>query len=114
MIYPNYRIDMVRGDTLSFGLELEGLGQDLDSADFTVKKNATDSEVLIHKELGDGITKKQTGHYSVRLLPEDTAQMEAGAYHFDLQISVNEDVYTPMLGIFCLVQDVTFDEEVPE
>lgn len=111
MIYPNYRIDMVRGDTLSFGLEFEGLGQDLATADFTVKKNATDSVALIHKDLTDGIMKKQDYQYIVKLMPEDTAELDVGTYHFDLQISANNDVFTPLIGLFVIEQDVTFEEE---
>lgn len=110
-IYPNYRIDMVKGDTLSFGLEFEGLGQDLSSADFTVKVNATDSTALIHKDLNDGIIKKQDNQYIVKLVPEDTKDLDAGMYHFDLQISANSDVFTPLLGVLVLVQDVTWEEE---
>ncbi len=109
--YPNYQIDMVKGDSLSFGLEFEGLGQDLDTADFTVKKNAKDSEVLIHKDLEYGITHPQEDKYIVRLLPSDTESLDAGYYHFDCQIGVNGDVFTIMLGILVLEQDVTFEEE---
>jgi hypothetical protein len=108
--YPNYQIDMVRGDTLSFGLEFEGLGQDLESADFTVKKDDNDSTVLIHKDLTNGISKADDYKYIVRLAPEDTQELDAGYYHFDLQISVNFDVFTIMLGILVLEQGVT--EEV--
>ena len=108
--YPNYQIDMVRGDSLSFGLEFEGLGQNLESADFTVKKDDSDATVLIHKDLSDGISKTEDYKYIVRLAPEDTADLDAGYYHFDMQIGVNSDIFTIMLGILVLEQGVT--EEV--
>ena len=108
--YPNYQIDMVRGDSLSFGLEFEGLGQNLDSADFTVKKDDSDATVLIHKDLSDGISKTEDYKYIVRLAPEDTADLDAGYYHFDMQVCVNTDIFTIMLGILVLEQGVT--EEV--
>lgn len=108
--YPNYQIDMVRGDSLSFGLEFEGLGQNLDSADFTVKKDDSDATVLIHKDLTDGISKTEDYKYIVRLAPEDTADLDAGYYHFDMQVGVNTDIFTIMLGILVLEQGVT--EEV--
>jgi hypothetical protein len=108
--YPNYQIDMVRGDSLSFGLEFEGLGQNLDSADFTVKKDDSDATVLIHKDLSDGISKTEDYKYIVRLAPEDTADLDAGYYHFDMQVGVNTDIFTIMLGILVLEQGVT--EEV--
>ena len=108
--YPNYQIDMVRGDSLSFGLEFEGLGQNLDSADFTVKKDDSDATVLIHKDLTHGISKTEDYKYIVRLAPEDTADLDAGYYHFDMQVGVNTDIFTIMLGILVLEQGVT--EEV--
>ena len=108
--YPNYQIDMVKGDTLSFGLEFEGLGQNLDSADFTVKKDESDATALIHKDLANGITKAEDYKYIVRLAPEDTANLDAGYYHFDVKISANGDVFTIMLGVLVLEQGVT--EEV--
>lgn len=110
-VYPNYQIDMVRGDSLSFGLEFEGLGQDLDSADFTVKKDESDDTVLIHKDLTDGISKRADSEYIVRLAPEDTADLDAGYYHFDCQIGVNGDIFTIMLGILVLEQGVTEEVE---
>ena len=110
---PNYQIEMVKGDTFYLGLELEGLGQDLATADFTVKKSALDSEILIHKDLTDGIMKKQDNQYLVKLEPEDTSSLDAGMYHYDMQFSVNNCVYTPLIGIFILAQDVTFEEVTP-
>lgn len=106
--YPNYQINMVRGDTLSFGLEFEGLGQNLESAFFTVKKNALDEEPLFQKSLGFGISKSEDYKYIVRIAPEDTADLDAGQYPFDLQISANGDVFTIMLGVIVLSQDVTY------
>ena len=106
--YPNYQINMVKGDTLSFGLEFEGLGQDLDSAFMTVKKQPIDDEILFQKSLENGISKHDDNQYIIRVNPEDTASLDAGQYAFDVQISVNSDVFTIMLGILILSQDVTY------
>jgi hypothetical protein len=105
--YPNYQINMARGDSCSFGLEFEGLGQDLDTAFLTVKKNALDEEPLFQKSLEHGISKQDTDKYVVRIAPTDTAELDAGEYPFDVQIGVNNDVFTIMLGIIILSQDVT-------
>ena len=94
--YPNYQINMARGDTLSFGLEFEGLGQNLDSAFFTVKKNALDEEPIFQKTLANGITKQEDYVYIVRVAPDDTEDLDAGQYAFDMQVSANGDVYTIM------------------
>ena len=103
----NYFLSLIRGDSFSFGLDFEGLDQDLETAFFSVKKNAKDEAYSFQKSLGNGITKQETNKYVIRVAPEDTAGLEAGKYVFDLQIGVNGDIFTPMIGIFNLVQDVT-------
>ena len=100
-------IKMIRGDTVSFGLEFDGLDQDLDTAFLTVKKNHTDSENLFQKSLSDGITKQNDGLYVVRIAPNDTAGAEAGKYYYDLQIGVNGDYFTILKGVFEIEKDVT-------
>ena len=62
-------IKMIRGDTLAFGLEFEGLTEDLDGASFTVKKNIDDVNASVQKTLEDGIDKIETGKYRVRVDP---------------------------------------------
>ena len=98
-------ISMVKGDTLSFGLEIEGL-TDLDSAYFTCKKDLDESPVF-QKSIGNGITKLTDGQYIVRIAPEDTNDIEAGKYFYDLQISANSDVFTILRGVLDILQDVT-------
>lgn len=104
----NYKnITMVRGDTLSFGMQLLELDKDLDSAYFTCKQNYTDELNAFQKSLGDGITKIGTGEYVVRVAPEDTKHMEPGKYFYDLQIGVNTDIFTVMHGVLELLSDTT-------
>lgn len=107
----NQNIHMVRGDTLAFGVEFQGLDQDLDTAFFTCKANDTLTEYVFQKSLGDGIEKVETNKYRVRVAPEDTAEIEAGNYYYDFQIGVNDDVFTLLIGILEIQQDVTFDSE---
>lgn len=101
-------IVMVRGDTLSFGVEFYGLSQDLDSAFFTCKSNRTDAANVFQKYLGNGISKIDYGQYVVRVAPEDTKDIDAGKYYYDLEISVNNDVFTIMKGVLEIEQDVTW------
>lgn len=101
-------ITMTRGDTLSFGLEVEG--DALDTAYFTVKKSFSDETPVFQKSLGttvDGITLIEEGKYAVRIAPEDTENLEVGKYYYDLQIGVNGDVFTVKRGILELEADVT-------
>ena len=104
-------ITMVKGDTLSFGLEIDGLdGQDLESAYFTCKDVPTSSSNIFKKSLGDGITKVSAGKYEIRVAPEDTADVIAGLYWYDCRIGLNGDVFTLMHGVLELLQNVTEEE----
>lgn len=106
----NYQINMIRGDTLSFNLEFTGLNQDLDTACFTVKEYE-DGDIIFQKYLGSGITKQDDNHYTVRIAPADTQSIVAKSYHFDLEITVNGDVFTIMRGILEIEKDVTYTAE---
>lgn len=100
-------ISMVRGDTLAFGIEIEGLEQDLDSAHFSCKESYSATSYIFHKTLEDGISKVSDGQYRVRVAPEDTQGIDAGNYYYDLQIGVNSDVFTIMKGSLTIEPDVT-------
>ncbi len=108
----NKYITMTKGDTLSFGLELldeneEAFTDNLDSAYFTCKQNYTDSVNAFQKSIGDGITKADDGKYIVRVAPEDTREIKAGKYFYDLQIGVNSDIFTILKGVLEIEQGVT-------
>ena len=105
-----YNLTMVKGDTLSFGVEMEGLDQNLDTAFFACKKSYDDASPLFEKYLGNGIYLLEENYYGVRIAPEDTENIEPGKYHYDLEISVNGDVFTPMRGYFEILPDVTRDK----
>ena len=105
-------ITMTRGDTLSFGIELldendEAFTTNLASAFFTCKHNHTDATNIFRKSLGNGITRTGTGQYVVRVAPNDTKDVEAGKYFYDLQIGINSDVFTILKGVLEIEQDVT-------
>ena len=102
-----HNIVMVRGDTLSFGMEFEGLDQDLTSAYFSCKKSYSDASYAFQKSLGSGITKVETGKYSVRVAPSDTSALDAGNYFYDLQVSANSDVFTILRGMLTILPEVT-------
>ena len=105
--------EMIRGDTLSFAFEVEfdEAPQKLEKADFTCKANFDDEDVLFHKELEKGINfSKQYGtklYYIVRVAPEDTENLEAGMYYYDLSIELNGDVFTSLSGALKIESDVT-------
>lgn len=106
-------IRMVRGDTLSFGVQVYDdagapFGQDLQSVYFTCKSTRSDSRFVFQKSLSHGIAKVDKGAYVVRVAPEDTATAKPGKYFYDLEIGCNGDVFTVMRGVLEIMQDVTF------
>ena len=100
-------ITMVRGDTLSFGVEPEGLNQDLESAYFSCKQEPNDSTYTFQKSLGNGITKAEANKYRIRVAPEDTKNIDIGNYYYDFEIGVNSDVFTILKGLLTVEQDIT-------
>ena len=100
-------ITFVKGDTFSFGLVFEELDQDLESAYLTIKESYDDETPVIQKSLGDGIEKLRDGEYTVRIAPDDSKDVDARRYYWDLQVSANSDVFTIMRGICWIKNSVT-------
>lgn len=100
-------IKMVRGDTLSFGIEIEGLGQDLDTCYFSCKQNPDDINYIFQKSLNSGISKVSNGKYRVRVAPSDTSNVEVGSYYYDLQIGVNSDIFTIIKGVLKIEREIS-------
>lgn len=106
---PNYvmfNIKMVKGDTESFGFEIEGV-ENLDSAYFSCKRNSQDENYLFQKSLNSGITQRVENQYVVRIDPDDTALLDPGQYWYDLEISKNGDVFTIFRGVLELLPEIT-------
>lgn len=97
---------MIRGDTLAFTVEIEGLEEDLSSMIFTCSKIGTDT-IVFRKTLDDGCSKIETGKYYVRIAPQDTNFIEFGTYDMDLQIEYSENRYTIMQGTLKVLKDIT-------
>ncbi len=101
---------MTRGDTLAFGLEIQGLeGQDLEEAYFSVKAHPNDEEYIFQRSLGDGLYKIDETHYGVRVRPEFTAELEPNIYYYDLQIGLNDDIYTILGGKLTIKKGIKED-----
>lgn len=106
-IVADTNLAMIRGDTFAFGVEIEGLDQDLETAYFSCKKSANDTEYIFQKTITDGISKVETGKYRVRVAPTDTKDIKAGSYRYDLQIGVNGDIFTVLKGEIAIMEDIT-------
>ena len=110
MLQKPVDLQMVRGDTFSFDLVLTDIAaESIRSLYITVKKKATDtdSDAVIQKGLDDGVTLVEGTTYRFRIAPEDTEDVHAGKYVYDIQIRVEDDVYTLFSGAFNIAQDVT-------
>lgn len=104
--FTTYNIKMVKGDTESFGFELEGV-ENLDAAYFSCKRNSQDENYLFQKSLNNGITKRAEKQYVVRITPDNTALLEPGQYWYDLEISKNGDIFTIFRGVLDLLPEIT-------
>lgn len=104
--YVMFNIKMVKGDTESFGFEIEGV-ENLDAAYFSCKRNSQDENYLFQKSLNSGITQRTENQYVVRIDPDDTALLEPGQYWYDLEISKNDDVFTIFRGVLELLPEIT-------
>lgn len=109
MFKNNMNLEMTRGDTLSFGIKIKDLGQNLSSAFFTVKNNFDDNTPIFQKSIGNGIQLDHIDgtdyYYKVRIAPDDTKNLEPKKYYYDFEINVNYDTFTILKGIL----DVEFD-----
>ena len=81
---------------------------------FSCKKDKTNSEYAFQKSLNNGITKIDTTEnlriYQVKVSPEDTRNMKAGYYYYDIQIKVGDDIFTPLLNQLKIIEDITKEE----
>lgn len=108
----DWNISMVKGDTMSFGVELVDendapFTEALESAAFSVKSSYDHTQMVLQKTLGDGFTQVDTGAYVLRVAPEDTANVDAGDYYYDFEIGCNGDRFTFMRGMLSIKESVT-------
>ena len=106
-------LEVIRGDTLSFAfsLEFDSNPQMLEKANLTCRKNIDDSTPIFQKSLNNGIEfvkqERNKTFYSVRIAPEDTNDIDAGRYFYDLSIELNGDVFTIIHGMLIIENDIT-------
>ena len=99
---------MTRGDTLAFGVELEGVAaQEIDAVYFSVKADRNDTNYVFQKTLGNGVEIVDENHLSIRTSPLDTATLEPNNYYYDLQIDIGNDTYTILAGKLTIKKGIT-------
>ena len=106
---------MVRGDSISFGVELlekldDGsfapMTQDIDAAFFTCQKNFS-SGAIFQKTIGNGIFKVNENTYVVQVSPSDTQGVTVGEYVYDFVIQLNGSRFTFLRGMLDIQSNVT-------
>lgn len=107
----NLDIDMIRGDTLNIQFEIESdTVLDLTSDDFNVtfsfKRSPTDNSYVFQKGKA-AVTSPADNVFVIRVAPDDTVYLEPGYYFYDIQLNINDDIYTIALGKIHLEIDIT-------
>ena len=102
-------IELTRGDIAIFSITITNdngeiyKAQEGDKIVFTLKNNTLSQNVIIQKEVIDGI---------VKIEHEDTKDLEYGKYVFDVQLTfANGDICTVIKpSPFILTEEVNFDD----
>lgn len=97
-----------QGDQFSFTVTFTNLQEDLTAFDMGVKEEYTDTEMLVTKSLGHGITKIETGKYRVDFTPSETQALSPNLYVYDLRMALGDTVYTPLYG-YLNIQETVFE-----
>lgn len=100
-------IEMVRGDTLEFVVEIKNISGTVSAVSFGCRESLDSPFYTFQKTLNNGITADGDGRYTVRVAPADTATKTPGLYHYDLEFTIGSNVYTPMKGTLRMHMDVT-------
>lgn len=104
-------IMFTRGDTYVIGITINGLENELDSAYFTCRKDKLRATPIIFQvSLNNGINYLGNNKYQVVIASDLTKDLDVGSYYYDLEISKNDSVLTPLKGKLKLTWDVTGDD----
>lgn len=114
-------ITMIQNDTLSFAFQVQGLkGQTPNNIVFTCKETIETSNDLFSVDLSNNITLRDYDEdqdiytYVVRIPPALTENIALGRYFYDLQLTVNYDIFTLMKGRLTIEYQITGGSVEPE
>lgn len=94
-----------QGDEFSFTVTFKNLQEDLTTFTMGVKLDYN-SEMLITKSLGNGISKISTGKYRVDFSPSETQALNPNLYVYDLRLTLGTVVFTPLYGYLSIEETV--------
>ena len=96
-----------QGDEFSFTVTFANLQEDLTTFRMGVKKDYGGS-MLIEKSLGHGISKVSTGKYRIDFTPSETEALSPDMYVYDLRMTIDTMVYTPLYG-YLMIEETVFN-----
>lgn len=107
-------ITMIKGDTMAFNFQVQGLdGLVPSNIFFTCREKPESENYYFQRSIGNGVNQvsydaeTDTVTYSVRVRPDETADLTAGRYYYDLQMNVDQDILTLMKGRINIEWEVT-------
>lgn len=104
----SYRILLTRGDSAKFSVSINNIFsgseyemKDTDILRMTVRRNENDPEILVQKEV--------VGSNNIYIRPEDTEEMFFGDYMYDVELTIDDDVFTIITpSPFKLLTEITY------
>ena len=94
-----------QGDQFSFTVTFTNLQEDLTTFTMGVKLDYN-SDMLITKSIGNGITKIDTGKYRIDFTPAETGSLKPNYYVYDLRMTLGNTVFTPLYGYLMILETV--------
>lgn len=108
-------IDIVKGDTLAFNFDIQGLEGGEPTITFTCREHYSDDgdplfecstdndgiEIAAYNAVTDITT------FSLWVSPTKTKELDLARYYYDMELRLGEDVITLMRGRLTLVYEVT-------
>lgn len=104
-------IEMVRGDTMVFNFQLEGLQGATPDFTFTCNDNP-EGTTYFTVDTTDGVelleydSDNDVATYAVTVAPYKTQTMDIARYYYDLKMELDTDVITLLRGRLTLLYDV--------
>lgn len=106
-------IDMVKGDSLEFAFQLQGLEGAEPTIVFSCALNYYDNPLFtVDNEDVNGITRdsydavKDIATYTIRVAPSKTEPLDLNRYYYDLEMRLNDEIITLMRGRLTLLYEV--------
>ena len=103
-------IELTRKNSYGFNFSIKDLNEEVTSVYLSCKEVPEDTRYVFQKSLNNGIKKLDDGSFYVKIEPNDTKDIDFTKFYYDLQVTIGEDVYTPLKGRIYIKWNVT--EEV--